>query len=43
MIDKNTYNEDALFPQIAAVDFDGLLVKNRFPRLVKSVSRCSMP
>lgn len=33
MIDKNTYNEDALFPQIAAVDFDGLLVENRFPEI----------
>lgn len=33
MIDKNTYNEDALFPQIAAVDFDGLLVENKFPEI----------
>lgn len=33
MIDKNTYNEDALFPLIAAVDFDGLLVKNEFPEI----------
>lgn len=33
MIDKSTYNEEALFPQIAAVDFDGLLVENRFPEI----------
>ena len=33
MIDKSTYNEDALFPLIAAVDFDGLLVKNKFPEI----------
>lgn len=33
MIDKSTYNEDALFPLIAAVDFDGLLVKNEFPEI----------
>lgn len=33
MIDKNTYNEDALFHLIAAVDFDGLLVKNEFPEI----------
>lgn len=35
MIDKSTYNEEALFPQIAAVDFDGLLVENRFPEIGK--------
>lgn len=33
MIDKSTYNEEALFPQIAAVDFDGLLVENKFPEI----------
>lgn len=33
MIDKNIYNEEALFPLIAAVDFDGLLVKNEFPEI----------
>ena len=33
MIDNSTYNEDALFPQIAAVDFDGLLVENKFPEI----------
>lgn len=27
------YNEKALFPQIAAVDFDGLLVENKFPNI----------
>lgn len=35
MIDKNTYNEEALFPPIAAVDFDGLLVENKFPEIGK--------
>lgn len=35
MIDKSTYNEEALFPQIAAVDFDGLLVENKFPEIGK--------
>lgn len=29
------YNEKALFPQIAAVDFDGLLVENDFPAIGK--------
>ena len=33
MIDKTTYDEDTLFPQIAAVDFDGLLVENKFPEI----------
>lgn len=33
MIDKSTYDEDTLFPQIAAVDFDGLLVENKFPEI----------
>lgn len=33
MIDKTTYDEDSLFPQIAAVDFDGLLVENKFPEI----------
>ena len=29
------YDEKALFPQIAAVDFDGLLVENDFPAIGK--------
>lgn len=35
MINKSTYNEETLFPQIAAVDFDGLLVENKFPEIGK--------
>lgn len=30
-INKETYNEKALFPPTIAVDFDGTLVENKFP------------
>ena len=29
----DNYDEKKLFPQIAAVDFDGLLVENKFPNI----------
>lgn len=29
----DSYDEKKLFPQIAAVDFDGLLVENKFPEI----------
>lgn len=29
----DNYDEKKLFPQIAAVDFDGLLVENKFPEI----------
>ena len=32
-IDKETYDEKALFPPILAVDFDGTLVENKFPNI----------
>ena len=33
MIDKENYNEEAMFPPILAVDFDGTLVENKFPEI----------